>query len=184
MKNCFRVTITIITIAVFSCALAQEVTGTVTAFVDGAEEPRVWYTLGYETDEGYDATANWSLIMESLAAISVQAHPEQRYSRENAMSFEWSSFGGFPTDCPCTFEEVSFTYWTLPTFMDEYFATEEGTVVIETVGEVEENVYRIEGTFEATMLFQESVMSPPDPERTMTLQGTFAIERLPQYQEE
>lgn len=176
-----RSAIATIALVMFGCVLAQEVTGTITGYVDGSDEARLWYTLGIDTDEGYQATADWTAIMDSLAAITVQGHSEERFATEGALSFEFTSFGGFPTDCPCTFDDASFTYWTTSSFMNEFFTTDEATVTIETAEEVEENVYRIEGSFEAILHFQESATSGPDPERTMAIHGTFTVERLPEF---
>ena len=161
-----------------SAALAQglEVSGTIEATFGG--EALSWNTFGAETANDYQPTASWSLFMDSFATLSIQGHIGSMFSVENALALELSSFSGFPSDCPCTFTDASFMYWTTPDMFDGVYSTKEGQVTLTKVEPLDGDAYRVEGTFRGTLSQLDLMTDTTDPEDSFEIDGSFVIERL------
>ncbi len=159
-------------------ALAQglEVSGTIQATLGG--EARSWNTFGTETVEDYHPTASWSLFMDSFATLSIQGHIGSMFSVENALALELSSFSGFPQDCPCTFTDASFMYWTTPDMFSGVYSTEAGQVTLTKVEPLGGDAYRLEGTFRGTLSQLDLMTDTTNPEDSFEVDGSFVIERL------
>ena len=157
-----------------------EVTGTIQATLGGEE--RSWNTLGFETPDGYQATSSWLLILDNVASLTLQGHPGDSWQVEETLSVEFYSLGGFPSDCPCTFTDAEIRYWTTSSMFKGAYLTDEGEVTLTSVEQLDEDNYRIEGTFRGTLTFEEDVVDDiSDPDNTLEVEGSFVIERLVRF---
>lgn len=165
-------------------AHAQEATviGTIDATMNG--EAGTWYLLEFATDEGPQPTATWTSIMGVMLDLSLQAHPEQRYAIENALSINLSLFSS-PSGCPCTYgpDEVSVTFWPGSSMFENVHSSADGGTAEATITvfeEIAEGVYRLEGTFSAEMPLIPRLGQEPDMSRVAVIEGSFVVERLPE----
>lgn len=156
-----------------SAAAQTEATGTVNAVVDG--ESRTWYTLLFQVDGGQQPTATFS--DDFGANFSIQAHPEKRFSVTGTLSLEFWAFE-FPSDCPCVFPEATVMLWTTSSMFENVYQDDEATVTLTSIEPLGEDVFSIEGSFNAKLVFQASIYAEPDPSDTLELEGTFVIQRM------
>ncbi len=160
-------------------ALAQTATtGTVNGTLDG--EVRTWHVLEHRSDEGVDGSAT-ILAMPGFRGdsyiLDVQAHPEERFSVEGALHLSgmFDSLEG----CPCELTLTDSMFWTTSSMFDAVYQALEATVVVDSVAQVEDGVYRVTGSFSALLGFMESAMEEgPDATRTVMIEGTFDLERV------
>lgn len=171
-------------LALAGAAWAQdaETVGTIEGTVNG--EPMTWYLLAMDTPEGPQSTATWSSIMGVMYDLSLQAHPEPTFVIEDALSLNFSLMA-LPSGCPCTYgpNEVEVLYWTTSSmFGDLHSSVDGGTAeaTLTTFEEIEEGVYRLEGTFSAEMPYVEGIGAEPDTENVAVVEGAFTVERLPE----
>ncbi len=157
-----------------SAAAQNQVTGTVEAVVD--DESRTWYTMLFEAEESGQPTATWSDDM--FTTFSIQAHPEKRYSVEGALSIEFMSFQ-FPEACPCAFTDASVIIWTSSSMFKNIYYDDEATVTLTSIEPIGDDVFAIQGSFSATLVFQAAMGEEPDADDTIEIMGTFAIDTMP-----
>lgn len=179
-----KVKLVIVTLAALSLGTAAaqfEVIGTVTGTLDGAE--RTWYALGYEGEDGFDATAwfrsnNFGPV--SMHGLDLQVHAEKRYLIEGTLSITGTTYSDLE-DCPCAFEESAVTYFPTSNMFEGVYESLEAELVVASFEVVEEEVVAIRGTFSAVLGFIENAMSgaDPDPTKTLTIEGEFSMDRLP-----
>lgn len=165
----------LLALVVFGSAAAQNtVTGTVDAVVNG--EARTWYTMLLEAESTGQPTATWSDDM--FTNFSIQAHPEKRFSVEGALSIEFMTFK-FPEACPCTFPDATVTIWATSSMFNNFYEDSYATLTLTSIEPLGNDVFAIEGSFSANLVFWASLGSEPDPNNTLEVEGTFAIEHMP-----
>ena len=167
-------------------ASAQDATviGTIDATLDG--EPMSWYQIEIATDEGPAPLSTWSNVMMTIYDVTLQGFLEPRFMVDRTLAISLSLTGGLPEGCPCTFDDFSASVLYLSGGSisgDLYASDEEGgtaTVVIDVFEPVGDGAYRVEGTFEATLVYVESFAAGPDPDDTIRIVGDVVVERLPE----
>lgn len=171
-------------VVVLGAVHAQDATviGTIDATLNG--EAGTWYLLEFATDEGLQPTATWTSIMGTMLDLSLQAHPEQRYVVENALSLTLSLFST-PSGCPCSYgpDEVSVMHWPESSMFENVHSSDDGGTAEATITdfeEISEGVYRVEGTFSAEMPLVPEIGQAPDLSQVATIEGSFVVERLPE----
>ncbi len=187
MSTRFAHVLFVILALVFSAASAQEtatVIGTIDATLDG--EAMTWYQIEITTPEGTASASTWSNIAMTLHNISLQGFVEPSYALDGALAISVSLMDGLPEGCPCTYAdfEASVLYLSSGSmFSDLYTSDEEGgavTVVIDVFEPIGDGVYRVEGSFEATLVYVESMTAGADPDDSIEIVGDFVVERLPE----
>lgn len=160
-------------------AVAQtSTTGTVNGSLDG--EQRTWHVLEHRSEEGTESSSTMGAMPgfggESYI-LDVQAHSEERFSVEGALHF--SGMLDSLEGCPCELTFTDSMYWTTTSMFDEVYRALESSVVVESVAQVEDGIYRLTGRFSARLGFMESAMQEePDATRTVVVEGTFVLERV------
>lgn len=157
-----------------SAAAQSVVTGTVDAVVNG--ESRTWYTMLFRAEENGQPSATWS--DDFGTNFSIQAHPEQRFSVEGALSIEFWALE-FPSNCPCTLPEASVLFWETSSMFENVYEDSDATVTLTSIEPLGDGVFAVEGTFSANLVFQAAMGEEPDPSNTLEIEGTFSIERMP-----
>jgi hypothetical protein len=166
---------------VMTAAAQFAVIGTATGSLDG--EARTWYVLGYEGEDGTDATASLkALVMGPVShhTLDIQAHAEERYVVAGTLTLTGTTFGGLDA-CPCALDESEVLYFPSSSMFEGVYQSIESEVVVESMEVIGDGVASVHGTFSAVLGFVENVMSGagPDPDRTVEVSGEFAIDRMP-----
>ena len=175
--------------AAFGVASAQATTesgttivGTIEAAIDG--EPVTWYQIEVDSPEGPAPASSYTNIMMTLYDVTLQGFIEPSFSFDRTISINLSLFDGLPEACPCTFADfqASMLYLSGGTLTGDFYTTDEdggtATVVIELFEPLEDGAYRVEGSFEATLVYVESMSAGADPDDTIRIEGVFVLERL------
>lgn len=149
-------------------------TGLIEGTLNGEEH--TWYTFR-SSDPAVVPTANWFDIMGMFTSVSIQGHSELRYSLENAFTIELTLFDELEA-CPCTLTDAMITWWQ--TELYPHYHAENGTVNVEESELIGDGAYRLIGTYEATLVLQESMFADPDPNDTVEAAGRFIIDWLPE----
>ncbi|MDZ7801155.1 MAG: hypothetical protein U5K81_10230 [Trueperaceae bacterium] len=164
-------------------ALAQDVTGTITARMGGVE--RTWNTLGFDHPDGYQATASWSFLMDRFVSVSIQGHPGTSPQLEEALAIDVSTFDGFPTDCPCRIQQADVMYWSTSSMFEDVYIGTDAEVTFTVVEPLDDDTYRVEGSFSATLAYQARLGGPLDEGGdVLAVDGTFTVESLPRREVE
>ncbi len=96
---------------------------------------------------------------------------------------------GLPEGCPCTIDDFAANVLYLQggsMFSDLYTSDEEGgsaRVEIDVFEPLGDGAYRVEGSFQSTLVYVESVNAfgeGANPDDTMEIMGTFVVDRLPE----
>jgi hypothetical protein len=173
-----KASIVIVTLCSFGVAAAQELVpiGEIVGNVDGA--PFELISVEGKVEGVTVSNVYWN---DSFAGIDVtiigQSRPALFSFTPGAMLIDFRlpmSLGS----CPCPGEDPSFFYSPAGGFTSNVYDDLEGAVVVEVVEELEPGVYRMVGTFTATLGLKVGIADPPDPEQAVTISGTFTIERL------
>ena len=165
----------LVALAVLGAGIAQhEVTGTVEATVGGEE--RIWYTMQPD-DESIAASATWSSMMH-ITMFNLRASGEPGFAVPHALTIDMTTFSSVDA-CPCRIPSATVTLWTDGGIMEKVYKGDATEVVVTRLEPLGDDVYELEGTIEATLLFHENIMNEPDPDRTLDFSGTFLVERLP-----
>lgn len=180
-----RAVLVLLALAIGS-ASAQDasVIGAIDATLDG--EPMRWYQIEIATDEGPAPLSTWSNLMMTIYDVTLQGFLEPRFMVDRTLAISLSLTGGLPEGCPCTFDEfsASLLYLSGGSLSGDLYASDEGggtaTVVIDVFEPVGDGAYRVEGSFEATLVYVESFATGPDPDDTIEIVGDFVVERLPE----
>jgi hypothetical protein len=164
-------------------ALAQEarVVGTVDGLLGG--EPRSWYFLDFDTEDGPQATAYYLDVMPGtgLFGLTFQAHAEPRFVTEGTLAIDLTLFGGLPSGCPCELDEVEVLYFSASSMFSEVYVSDEpgtASLTLTRFDEIEPGVFTVEGHFEALLHYLEDLGSPVDVGRPLAVSGSFVIERF------
>jgi hypothetical protein len=171
---------------VVGAASAQDATviGTIDATIDG--EPVSWYQIEIATEEGPAPLSTWSNLMMTIYDVTLQGFLEPRFMVDRTLAISLSLTGGLPEGCPCTFDDFSASVLYLSGGSisgDLYASDEEGgsaTVVLDVFEPIGDGAYRVEGSFDATLVYVESFAAGPDPDDTIEIAGDFVVERLPE----
>jgi hypothetical protein len=166
-------------------ALAQDATvlGTIEGTVDG--EPRSWVQIEVPGQDGPQPLSSWANSFMTVHDVTIQGFAEPRFLLQDALSISVVDSSGLPTDCPCTYDETaaSVLYLSSGSMTEDLHMSDDGGSVRLTFDVFEpigEGVYRVEGSFEATLPFRESPLASPDLERAIEVAGTFTVDRLPE----
>lgn len=152
----------------------HEVTGTIEATV--GDEERVWYTMQPD-DETADASATWSSMMH-ITTVNLRASDEPGFASPHAITIDMTAFTSIEA-CPCRMPTATVTLWTDGGFLKSVYKDDAAEVVVTRFDPLGDDVYEMEGTVEATLLFHENITREPETDRTLDLSGTFLVERLP-----
>ncbi len=82
-----------------------------------------------------------------------------------------------PGDCPCTVS-AEILYFTSPSMFSDVYQDQEATVTFSAFEQVDEETFRVAGTFSATMTFIKDATTEPDPDQALELSGSFEIGQL------
>ncbi|CAN5802449.1 hypothetical protein BH23DEI1_BH23DEI1_13030 [soil metagenome] len=172
---------------VLSFAAAQQetiVTGALSGSIDGDA-----FALGtYEgAVEGTRiATAYWNEYLAGSPAVTIigQSRSSLFSMTPGAIMLDFTLSVPF-LSCPCEAVEASLFYSPDGGFgTNVYVDIDVVTARVAEAVEVEPGVFRIVGTFRGTLGLKASMMTPPDPERTVDVVGEFVVERLAEEERE
>ncbi|WP_417268761.1 hypothetical protein [Celeribacter sp.] len=155
----------------FPAATAAEQLGTVSIIWDG--EAQDWFTI---SDDSGDALIAWASLKngERLSSISIQAHPNPRFSSKNILSISLTYLGAFEPDTPPN--EAEFIYTTngmRPPFYTSAGAPIAPTVTIEGY-EATQQDGQLTGTFSATLCLAKDLYGDVDTNDCKDLSGSFS----------
>ena len=151
-------------------AVGAEEAGKITAEIDGTQ--RVWsvITVTRGDESMISASFNGS---NRLASLSLQGHPEPRFTTTDVLSVEGMWFGGYSADKPVTDVEIIF----MPEGMSNPFYTsdqvpEQATITLDTL-DVGETEGRATGSFSGKICRVAKLYEEPDLDDCINLSGTF-----------
>lgn len=161
--------------------MAQNVTvnGTIDASIDG--EARRWTTLYVaDTEEGTQSSASFHRLgFGNMLDMTVQGHlTEGRFQVAGALSISAMLMGGVPSDCPCTVADPEILWFAGTGMFEDVYESISAELVFESVEPVGENAWRVEGRFSGVLAFIERVGMEPDESKTVTIEGTFAVDPM------
>lgn len=126
-------------------------------------------------------TASWIEPMAGMAirsyTILAQTDAALFSVTEGAIMVSFETLGEIGP-CPCTFAEAEILYFTGKTFSSDFHITNDATVNFDGLEELDEDTFRVRGSFGGELAFKADFMSDEDPDDTVTIEGTFAIERM------
>lgn len=164
-------------------AAAQTVvTGQMTATFDGEE--RTWHLLEHQSSARTQTSSSMGAIETFRGrtySLNLQGQAEERFGVEGSLAL-----GGMLEsldDCPCGLDLTDLIYFTSSSSSSSMFSAIykaiESEVSVETIERIDEGVYSVSGSFRAVLgWIEDTRQGDPDPSRTVTVEGTFAADRV------
>ncbi len=113
---------------------------------------------------------------EPLYSIELQGHVGETFGIEGILTISMHE-SELPGDCPCTVS-AEILYFTSPSMFSDVYQDQEATVTFSAFEQVDEETFRVAGTFSATMTFIKDATTEPDPDQALELSGSFEIGQL------
>jgi hypothetical protein len=156
--------------------------GTITGTVDG--EPFELVVSEGEMEGVIVSNAYWNSWMTDVLDVTIigQSRPSLFSFTPGAMLIDFT-LTGLAGPCPCEVTSTSLFYSPEGGFTSNVYDDLEATATVGSIEELEPGVYRITGTFSGVLGLKVGIMDRPDPERTVTIEGSFTVERLAEEEE-
>lgn len=180
VESTIRIAQVLLLLASIGPAFGQELVqvGSTTLSVDGTT-----FELASHEGEREGVTVSNTYWNESFMGLDVtfmaQSRPSLYSFTPGAIMLDFT-IAAEAGACPCEPVEASIFFSPEGGFTTNVYDELEGQVVVESIEELEPGIFRVTGSFRGLLGLKVTMMDPPNPEQSVSVEGTFVIERLAQ----
>ncbi|MCX7560561.1 hypothetical protein OS190_13370 [Sulfitobacter sp. F26204] len=152
------------------CLAQAEQFGSVSAVLDGEQQD--WFTISDGAGENMAASASFRKG-KTLSDLSIQAHPQPRFSSKSVLSISVSFLGEYEAGkAPMTTELIYLTDGMRKPFYTSEGVTDAMSVDIELL-EAEDSIGTVKGTFKSKVCLVKELYADPDLDVCKDISGSF-----------